>query len=404
MQLGLPNQSRPYCAGCHQPIVHEATITALNHTWHAACFRCADCGKPIGQARFYAHEGRPYHEACYHARLSPRCARCGQPIIGEYTTALGKTWHPSHFVCAHCGQTFDGRGFYERNGQAYCRRDLDELFGQRCAMGELLGQNRYFEKNGQTYCETHYWQTFGKRCAIGAEILKGSYQTNTWGDTYCAEHQRGLPDCFSCGRPICERLTGGGGRYQDGRWMCNRCRRTAIEDVRPGQAILAEVRAFLARCGLDIGAAPTPLQLASQDELTRRSSKAYAQKPAGMACHQSTTRNGQIVERRVEAILILYGLPHEHFAAIAAHELMHTYLFMNAFPDLEPVVEEGLCELAEYLWLKQQGTPEAAYRLGLMNNNDNPVYGKGLQLARRSLDKTPLLTLLDTVQKRGRFP
>ncbi len=160
----------------------------------------------------------------------------------------------------------------------------------------------------------------------------------------------------------------------------------------------------MARSGLDIGQTPTPLRLVLQDELVRRSTKSYAQKPAGMACHQTMTRNGQIVERQVEAILILSGLPREHFAAVAAHELMHSYLFMNAFPDLEPVVEEGLCELAEYLWLKQQGTPEAAYRSGLMDKNDDPVYGKGFQLARQSLDKMPLLTLLNHVQKRGRFP
>ena len=398
------NQSKSYCAGCRKPIGYEATITALDQTWHADCFRCAGCGKVIGQARFYAQQGQPYHETCYHARFSPRCAGCDQPVTGTYTTALGKTWHPAHFVCAHCGQPFNGRSFYERNGQVYCKRDFDELFGQRCAAGELLGQNRYFEKDGKVYCETHYWEKFGKRCAIGGEILKGAYQINAWGDTYCAEHAAGLAECYSCHRFICLRLTGGGVPYGDGRSVCNRCRQTAIDTVAQGQPVLMQVRKALARLGLEIGPAETPLRLVDQYELNRRSTKSYSKQPTGMACHQSTMRNGQVVERQVEAILILFGLPREHFAAVAAHELMHTYLYMNAFPDLDPVVEEGLCELAEYLWLKQQGTPEAAYRSGLMDKNDDPVYGRGFQLARQSLDKMPLLTLLNHVQKRARFP
>ncbi|MGB3216540.1 MAG: LIM domain-containing protein, partial [Anaerolineae bacterium] len=239
---------------------------------------------------------------------SPRCAYCGKPVIGDYTTALGKAWHPSHFICAQCRQPFDGGSFYERNGKAYCKRDFDELFGRRCASGELLGQNRYFEKDDKVYCETHYWQKFGKRCAIGGEILKGAYQINAWGDTYCAEHSAGLAECYSCHRFICERLTRGGVRYDDGHSICNRCRQTAIDTAAQGQPALMQVRRALARLGLEIGPAETPLRLVDQQELNRRSTKSYSKQPTGMACHHTLTRNGQIVERQVEAILILSGL------------------------------------------------------------------------------------------------
>jgi len=393
-----------YCAGCSKPILSESSITALNQTWHADCFRCAACGKPIGQERFFAHDDRPYHGACYHARFSPRCGLCGQPVTDGGIVALGKTWHRDHFLCAGGQEPLPG-SFFEKDGRAYCERHYQERFGLRCAAdGALIGQSRYFEKDGKTYCETHYWQKFGKRCAIGGEILKESYSINAWGDTYCSAHQRGLADCFSCGRPICERLTGGGQTYTDGRTMCNRCRRSAVDAAPVGQGILQEVRAFLARQGLDIGPAATPLRLASQDELRRRSTKPYAHKPTGMACHQSTTRNGQVVERQVEAILILFGLPREHFAAVAAHELTHTYLFMHAFPPLEPLIEEGLCELAEFLWLQTQNTPESDYRLKLMQDNDDPVYGAGFRAARRTLDKTTLAGLLNHVRTQRRFP
>jgi hypothetical protein len=319
---------------------------------------------------------------------------------------MGHAWHPDHFVCAHCRQPFAGRSFYERNGRPYCEHDFHELFGLRCAAGgELIGQRRYFEKDGKAFCEEHYWERFGKRCAIGGEILKGEYVVNAWGDTYCAAHARGLAECYSCHRLVCDRLTGGGARYRDGRTVCNRCRRTAVDTAAQGQPVLDQVRRSLAKLGLEIGQVETPLRLVDQPELQRRSTKPYSKQPAGMASHSTTTtRNGQIVERTVEAILILHGLPQEHFAAIAAHELCHSYLFVNTFPDLEPVVEEGLCELAEYLWLQQQGTPEAAYRLKLMENNDDPIYGLGFRAARKAYQQRGLAPVLESVRRKQRLP
>lgn len=370
--------TKPICHGCHRPIT-GAYITALDHTWHPDCFRCAGCGRPIGKESFYTHEGRPYHAACYHERFSPRCARCRRP--------------------------FSGRSFYERDGKAYCKEDYDELFGLRCAAGgELIGQRRYFEKDGKAYCEEHYWERFGKRCAIGGEILKGEYVVNAWGETYCHAHAHGLPECYSCHRVICERLTGGGQRYSDGRTVCNRCRRTAIDTAAQGQPVLLQVRRTLGKLGLDLGRVETPLRLVDQAELNRRSTKPYSKQPAGMASHSTTTRNGQVVERTVEAILILHGLPQEHFAAIAAHELCHSYLFMNAFPDLEPIVEEGLCELAEFLWLTQQKTPEATFRLKLMEGNDDPVYGRGFRSALRAYERHGLAAVLAAVRRGNRLP
>jgi hypothetical protein len=390
------------CHGCRRSITGDY-LTALGHEWHPTCFRCGACGMSVGEAQFCGRDGQPYHATCFQERFSPRCARCSKPIAGSYVTALDRTWHPEHFVCAQCGRPFQGQSFYERDGKAYCKRDYDELFGMRCAAGgELIGQRRYFEVNGKVYCEDHYWEKFGKRCAIGGEILKGMYQVNGWGETYCDAHRRGLDECYGCSRPICDRLTGGGVRYGDGRAMCARCRRTAVDDVRTGQRLLAGVREELAQQGINLERSETPLRLVDQTELSRRSDKSYNTKPTGMACHKWTSQNGQVVERSVDAILILHGLPREHFDTVAAHELMHTYLFMNAFPQLAPRVEEGLCELAESLWLQRQRTPEAAYRLKLMDENTDPIYGQGFRLVRQALQRTSLTRLLAYVKVNGR--
>ena len=59
-------------------------------------------------------------------------------------------------------------------------------------------------------------------------------------------------------------------------------------------------------------------------------------------------------ERRVTAILILFGLPRLLTGSILAHECMHAYLKLANKTDLSPTVEEGLCQLMAYLWVEKQ--------------------------------------------------
>lgn len=394
----------PVCKGCRKEIVGPY-LTVLNGEWHSDCFRCAACHRAIGNNHFFEHAGQAYHEACYHERFSPRCAGCGRPITGQYTTALGKNWHLEHFVCTRCRQPFAGAGFYEKEGKPYCQRDYEELFGMRCAAGgELIGQRRYFEHEGRTYCEDHYWEKFGKRCAIGGEILKSAYLITAWGEPFCAQHEKALPKCYSCGRPICDRMTGGGVRYGDGRTMCNLCKRTSVDELRAGQRLLDAVRANLGRLGINTGTVNIQLRLAEQGELERQSNRSYGRKPAGMAHHSTVSQDGVIIQRNVDGISILHGLPREHFESIAAHELMHVHLFVNAYPEMQPVVEEGLCELAEFLWLQRQKTKAAEVRLMSMQQNEDPVYGDGYRAARTVYDRMGLVKLLAHVKKAGKLP
>jgi len=186
--------------------------------------------------------------------------------------------------------------------------------------------------------------------------------------------------------------------------MCNLCRRTAIDDPAEGERIMGEVRRALASFGVNLGTARIPLRLTDQGELTRRSTQAYASDPSGMACTRVWTQGGREVRREVEEILVLHGLPREHFATVVAHELGHSWLFLNSFPQLPPPVEEGICELCEYLWLRRQGTREAQYRLVVMESNKDPVYGAGFQSARRALEGRTFPALLEYVRKQGRFP
>lgn len=84
------------------------------------------------------------------------CSACDKPIVGQVITALGKTWHPEHFTCAHCSQELGTRNFFEREGKPYCEPDYHNLFSPRCAYcnGPILDVRfrRNFVRNKLQQC------------------------------------------------------------------------------------------------------------------------------------------------------------------------------------------------------------------------------------------------------------
>ncbi|MFL5690761.1 MAG: LIM domain-containing protein, partial [Ktedonobacteraceae bacterium] len=100
--------SQPVCKGCGQPIWGNY-FTALGGTWHPEHFVCAACGRPITDASFNLHQGAPYHAACYANQVATRCAYCGKPLVGEYFvdswgTAYCKQHQQEYPSCAYCGR------------------------------------------------------------------------------------------------------------------------------------------------------------------------------------------------------------------------------------------------------------------------------------------------------------
>ncbi|KAG2301786.1 hypothetical protein Bca52824_030437 [Brassica carinata] len=69
-------------------------------------------------------------------------------------------------------------------------------------------------------------------------------------------------------------------------------------------------------------------------------------------------------EPEVIAILILYGLPRFLTGYILAHEMMHAYLRLKGYRNLNTILEEGICQVLGYMWLESQicSTSNAAFR------------------------------------------
>ncbi|XP_068203817.1 paxillin-like [Palaemon carinicauda] len=190
-EQGITTTQKGCCCACDKPIVGQV-ITALGKTWHPEHFTCSECNQELGTRNFFERDGKPYCEVDYHNLFSPRCAYCDGPILDKCVTALDKTWHPDHFFCAQCGNTFGEDGFHEKDGKPYCRNDYFNMFAPKCGgcnapimdnyISALNAQwhpecfvcrdcrqpfngGSFFDHEGLPYCETHYHAKRGSLCA-----------------------------------------------------------------------------------------------------------------------------------------------------------------------------------------------------------------------------------------------
>ena len=126
--LNNPNASaRGVCGRCGQPITGEV-VQAMGKMWHPEHFTCQSCRQPLGTGSFYESNGQPTCVNCWRSLFCPRCAHCDQPITDRCVTALGKKWHPEHFVCAFCNNPLGGGSFKEKGDKAYCSSCFAKLF------------------------------------------------------------------------------------------------------------------------------------------------------------------------------------------------------------------------------------------------------------------------------------
>lgn len=123
--------SRGICFTCQQSILGEI-IQAMGKTYHPEHFICYNCRDPLGTRPFFEVKGNTFCEKCFQGIHCPPCAHCGKPVVDRTITALGKSWHVEHFICTQCLKPFPGGSYYERDGRPYCEADFYSLFAPKC--------------------------------------------------------------------------------------------------------------------------------------------------------------------------------------------------------------------------------------------------------------------------------
>lgn len=163
------------CARCKKPIlVDEDKIVFHDGIYHAFHFTCPVCKNNLGTKEnvdYKEYEGKLYCIYDYERVTAPMCFHCRKPIYGRTITALGKQFHPEHFVCSKCEKPFDTSTFYEYMNRAYCQNHYNEVAGARCSRCFQTAVGNKITALGRKWCENHF-TCFGCEVNLGTDGTK----------------------------------------------------------------------------------------------------------------------------------------------------------------------------------------------------------------------------------------
>ncbi|KAK9168305.1 hypothetical protein Syun_000445 [Stephania yunnanensis] len=297
---------------------------------------------PFGQPQFYP--GQHYRS----------CAGCKQLIsYGNYLSCMGTFWHPNCFCCYKCHLPITENEFSLSGKNPYHNTCFKELHHPKC---EVCDQ--FIPMNGAGLIE---------------------YRSHPfWCQRYCPSHEHdGTARCCSC-----ERLESKNARYVslgDRRSLCLECYESAIMDTGECLPLYHSIRDFYEGLNMKLEQ-QIPILLVERPALNEaiegeKNSYHHMPETRGLCLSEEQTvtsifkrpRFGgnrligmrtqqQKLTRRcdVTAILVLYGLPRLLTGSILAHELMHAWLRLKGFRNLNPMVEEGICQVLSHVWLESE--------------------------------------------------
>uniref|UniRef100_A0A8B9DSH0 PDZ and LIM domain 5 n=1 Tax=Anser cygnoides TaxID=8845 RepID=A0A8B9DSH0_ANSCY len=158
----------PMCAQCNQ-VIRGPFLVALGKSWHPEEFNCAHCKASMAYIGFVEEKGALYCEVCYEKFFAPECSKCQRKILGEVINALKQTWHVSCFVCVACHNPIRNNVFHLEDGDPYCETDYYALFGTMCHGCEfpIEAGDRFLEALGHTWHDTCFV------CSVCSDSLEG---------------------------------------------------------------------------------------------------------------------------------------------------------------------------------------------------------------------------------------
>jgi hypothetical protein len=280
------------------------------------------------------------------------CAACGKPITADAFRTQGHIYHPSCFKCEICDRPISGS---------------------------------YSEQHGKVYHNDCFQDHIALKCSLCGDVLHGEYLQDYWGNSYCKRHDGEAPMCDSCGRFVSQQLTGGGTRYDDGRFICNICKPKSVTDVDEILEIVFEVAEHMKSFGMQVDYNGIQIHLIGRDRMQTLSGH-HSNGLRGFTDYREDWRVFGKSQNRKMHMYLLYGMPRMEIVNTVAHELAHVWQFNRARFKNEREWSEGSCNYAAYLVLgRYPGRESSFFRTSLMRDAD-PVYGDGFRRVKTLAD------------------
>ncbi|KAJ0049885.1 hypothetical protein NL108_005180, partial [Boleophthalmus pectinirostris] len=145
----------PVCGACNK-IIRGRYLVALGRSWHPEEFTCSQCKAMLDEGGFFEERGAVYCTKCHDNRYAPNCAKCKKKITGEIMHALKMTYHVQCFNCAACKNPIRNQAFYMEEGEPYCERDYEKMFGTKChgCDFKIDAGDRFLEALGYSWHDT----------------------------------------------------------------------------------------------------------------------------------------------------------------------------------------------------------------------------------------------------------
>ncbi|EOY17988.1 hypothetical protein QUC31_006665 [Theobroma cacao] len=363
------------CSGCHYDIGYGNYLGCMGVYFHPNCFRCHSCGNPITEHEFSLSGRDPYHKTCFKELTHPKCEVCLEFIPTNENNLIEYRCHP----------------FWS---QKYCPSHEHDHTARCCSCERLESWNvRYYSlEDGRSLC---------LECMESAIMDTGDCQP-----LYHAirDYYEGLNMRLDQQIPmlLVERQT----------------LNEAIVGEKNGYHHMPETR------GLCLSEEQTVTSILKRPRIGGRQLIGLRTQP------QKLTRKCEVT-----AILVLYGLPRLLTGAILAHELMHGWLRLKGYRNLNPEVEEGICQVLSYMWLESEVLPGSSsnrasssaaassssssskkgeksnvenklgeFFMHQIANDSSPAYGGGFRAANAAVNKYGLRRTLDHIRLTGNFP
>ncbi|CAF99227.1 unnamed protein product, partial [Tetraodon nigroviridis] len=180
----MPASTRtPVCNKCKN-VIRGPFLVAMGLSWHPEEFTCAHCNSSLAENGFVEEKGQLYCQHCYGQYFAPSCARCQHKILGHVMNALKQTWHMSCFVCVACQQPIGNSMFHMEDGQPYCEKDYYGLFGTNCHGCDfpIEAGDKFLEALGFTWHDTCFV------CAVCSSNLEGQAFFSKKDKPLCKKH------------------------------------------------------------------------------------------------------------------------------------------------------------------------------------------------------------------------